>query len=311
MQKLVRGVVALVGVGLSQWGCSAQADPNYQGESLATVRGTVITTDAPPSGDIDAALLWLPEAPMVDPSLKLASALVRGSFPAAFTLDVLAPPPPGSIPESSGARYGVIAAIKHQSGSSVPPSAIVGVVVDAGVVYFPEDSKSPGDYTAQEAARVNVPPTRGYHLFRILVTEETEGASVRCEYDGVCDRDVITGGDGFREYTPEELAAAQAMEDQRFALCTKYLPDAPRCDITYDNGRHPEVHPEEAACFALTEARADRKSRLTGPDSLCPTAWTYPANPEEFEHPVTIALGATLEDVLHPTTLWFRDQTSE
>jgi len=298
MHRFRQGIGWLV-VGLAHVGCSAQADPEYQGEPLATVVGTVVTTEAPPSGEIDAALLWLSYDPL-DPSLKIANTVVRGSFPAAFTLEVLAPPPPERVVSAEGIRFGIIAAVRHQSARTVSFADVLGTALNVVVVYFPNDATGENDVIAEEAARLRVPPTRGYHLARVIVTEEAEATAYRCESDGLCVHTIIGGGDGSHDFTPEEFAVWQAQEDESFALCTKYSPDASRCDITAND---PMDHPEEEACRALAQARSERQNQRfisEGEAAFCPTAWAHVPNPEEFASPVTISLGTTIHDVLYP-----------
>jgi hypothetical protein len=310
--RIFRQGVALFAVGLAQFGCSAQAEPDYPGEPLALVTGKVVTTDTPANGDIDAALLW---NTFDDPSLKVASAVVHGSFPANFTMEVLSPPPASHDPNDAGLRFGIIAAIKHQSGSSVPPTDVVGTAVGWLVVYYPRDANlnDPSDIIAINAAFMKVPATRGYHLARVTVTEESEGQNFRCEYDGLCEH-VIYGGCGtVASCTPEELAIGQGYQDERFELCTKYLPDAPRCDVTSNDGQE---HPEEAACVAQIQARSDRllQREMSEGDAFrpCEPPWIHLSNPDEFAAPVTVTLGTNLFDAMSPLTLSFeRAQPSE
>jgi hypothetical protein len=313
----VRQRVALFVAGFAYMGCSAQAEPDYQGEPLATVFGTVVTTDAPPSGEIEAALLWNSNVPS-DLSLRIASTRVRGSFPAAFTLEVLAPPPP--VPPEplgqaqDGVRVGYIAAIKHQSGPTVRDVDIVGVAIGFLVLYFPNDSRNADDLVAFYAKLMNVPPTRGYHLAKVTVTEDSEAPAVRCEYDGVCEHGIL-GYNGSTDGTPEEQALehaiGQAKLDRDFALCTKYLPDAPRCDIavnTFDD------YPTDGACQALVQARNERQQERVhaqGEAAFCPVRWLHVANPDEFATPVTIKLGTRLYEAQSPTAASFQDQPSE
>lgn len=287
MLKLRQGV-GVFAMGFAYIGCSAQAEPDYLGEPLATLHGTVVTSDAGPEGDIDAALLWLPEAEE-GRSLRLASTRVQGSFPASFTLEVLTPPPSSTNPESGGTRYGIIAAIKHQSGQSVPVTDILGTTGEAIVVYFPNDSQGGNDLVAQEAAAFNVPATRGYHLVRTVVTEESEARFYRCQYEGVCEHQVGQGNE-----------LMQAFFDRQFALCTKYLPDAPRCEIT------PDTDWEHDSCVALVQAREKRlqqRVETEGEAGFCEPAWSHVANPEDLSHPVTVVLGTTYYDALYPSTL--------
>ncbi len=299
----VRQGVALFAVGFAYMGCSAQAEPDYLGEPLATMQGTVVTTDAPPNGETDAALLWLP-AVSSERSLKLASTVVRGSFPASFTLEVLAPPPPGPDPETAGVRLGMIAAIRHGSGSAVAVTDIVGVDAGSIVIYFPTDSQAANDFVAQQAAFFKVPPTRGYHLARTVVTEESEARSYRCEYDGLCEHYDVEGSND--EVTPEEMDLMQRSKDQKFALCTKYLPDAQRCEITRDSDR------ENDPCLLLVRARNKRHTERVeaeGEAGFCEPPWSHVANPEDLARPVTVTLGTSIYDFSDPSTLSFAEPT--
>jgi hypothetical protein len=73
-------------------GCDAQADRDYRGEPLVTLRGQVQGT--PPLPPLEAAMLWQRGPPPSTDDQELATrAPVESGFPAAFTVRLYQPPP--------------------------------------------------------------------------------------------------------------------------------------------------------------------------------------------------------------------------
>jgi hypothetical protein len=286
-------------LGLAPLACSAQADPDYRGEPLATIRGTVTTGDHPPSTEMEAALIWLqPEALTGGAAYVVGRSRVTGNFPANFTLEILEPPPP-----DAGFTDGFIAAIPAQSapgqhtmgipsgGPEIDPWSLLGVAEHAGIVYFPQDSQAPGDDIAFAAEFYKVPPVKGYHLWRSEVTRESEAAAFQCESEGLCARPVYDEP----EKSPAENAAlnARAVEDQ--ARCLQYVPGAEAC--TLGGATTPEEIAESTRCGELVTARYQRQ-QASG--TVCPRPWVRLDNPEGFATPVTVTLGRNFLDLLIP-----------
>ena len=292
MRKLnFRCLVAVLA--LLPLGCSAQADPDYRGEPLATIHGRVVTGDHPPDQGMEAALIWMrPEPGLPNDAFVVGRQRVSGSFPADFTLDVLEPPP-RLYGEQESSVNGFIAAIPAQTSRVFDRySSILGVAENAGVVYFWEDSKAPGDEVAIEAANLRVPPTKGYHLFRSEVTREREAEAYRCNFDDLCEQKVFSA----RNHSPAELLVWQGREDAGYARCLEYIPGAQTCTL-YEAPSNAEEQAETDRCDALLDARFERQL-AKGTD--CPPPWVRLENPEGFGHRVTITLGRNVFDALEP-----------
>ena len=82
--------------------CSAQADSDYEGELLASLKGQVTTSRSSATPDAEAMALWLPsdDYDYLVPTTHRVD--VEGSFPSAFRLDLTEPPPPEGSIDGSG-----------------------------------------------------------------------------------------------------------------------------------------------------------------------------------------------------------------
>lgn len=155
-------------------GCDAQVEPQYRGEPLATIHGSVVTQGTPAPSSMDVVIAWthrpapvtpgtsLPPpvgSPATPPTFVGTKVSVTGSFPANFTLNLYDPPPadqqmrlgydyrsanvPGDTdggPSLSGMWIGYIAAVS--TGASDGPlnlSDVLGVDTEHMVIYFDHD----------------------------------------------------------------------------------------------------------------------------------------------------------------------------
>jgi hypothetical protein len=294
--RMKRGL-SLTFLGVASLGCSAQVEPDYEGEPLATIQGTVVTGDAPPIDDMEAALVWSTSTePGID-VFVVGRTRVTGAFPARFTLDVLEPPPAGTAPEPGSVTIGIIAAIPARTGNVVDPTSLLGVADTAGVLYFPEDGKDPNDHVSRAANYYKVPPVAGYHLWRSVVTEETEAANVRCANDGLCAHMILSGLPGVDD--PETLARFQRWHDEEQARCLKYIPDAASCTLWPDTDT-PEKDAEFSRCLDLVIQRQNRQQARTDAGIHCPQPDIKLENTEGFGFPVVVTLGRTMNDVVGP-----------
>ncbi len=171
-------------------GCAAQADPDYEGESLAIVRGKVSGELPTNAGRPVAALVWGNFRGELLPSSLRAS--VSGSFPSRFTMYVRDVPPeavltPGGAGESR-LGFGYIAALSENASPSTQAEmtkAIVGGCADHFVLYADRDI-NPTSITAEF---FHGPLKAGYHLMsaRPYTSGEKEAIAscrARAEADG-------------------------------------------------------------------------------------------------------------------------------
>lgn len=152
-------------------GCDSQVDPDYRGEPLATVHGSVAAeSQAPAAGD--AVLVW--QNPAGSPDLAIGvSTPVTGSFPASFTMPIYEPPPEAAViysPEDTGddrVAVGIIAMIKHGADLATLQSnddAVLGMCEDHVVVYIENEIQAGGLWEKL----LNGRPAPGYHLMEVV-----------------------------------------------------------------------------------------------------------------------------------------------
>lgn len=89
---------ALASAWLMQTGCDAKAGDGYRGEPLLSFEGSVKLASTEVQGELEPALAFVPSQGTV----HILDVSVRGTFPANFTLDVLAPPPAGALTSAAG-----------------------------------------------------------------------------------------------------------------------------------------------------------------------------------------------------------------
>jgi hypothetical protein len=107
-------------------GCEAQVPGGYQGESLATIRGTVRNEASDPPEGAELVMRWHYEDEEDRDAPVYESIEVAGEFPAAFRLDIFEPPPERTFgrldgPDDNPSRYRVaVAAVEiYPEGTTV------------------------------------------------------------------------------------------------------------------------------------------------------------------------------------------------
>jgi hypothetical protein len=262
--------------------CSSQVTPQYQGEPLATIRGTVVTSSTPPSQAVTAAIVWLTGTANVDlPKIVGTRADVQGSFPTSFSLDIYAPPPAdafhpgGSNDTSTGIWIGVIVALDAAAADrDLHPSDVLGADPGHILLYFDSDG-SASQGVAAAALEYKVPATQGYHLAIINHGPPgAEAAYLRCFRNGVCVHDI----DGPSDWV-------QNQDEMMYAQCIAAAPDAQRCEFN-ESDRPPTA--DDMRCEQL-EADAMKSTAST---CQLPPGWGHQDNPSDLGDPSTVVLGA-------------------
>ncbi len=162
--------------------CDGQADTDYTGEPLAVVQGIVQSSVATPPDNLEAKLLWINSDASPD-RYALQGVAIRGSFPANFTLDVLAPPREEAMMDLSGAdgatanevRVAVadIVALPSNADVTEEPTGPIGLS-EHYVLAYVESDVSVGSYSetflggALEA---------GFHLMEVIDVDDPSCAS--------------------------------------------------------------------------------------------------------------------------------------
>jgi hypothetical protein len=300
---LVLGLAIGIGPGIG--GCSAQVEPSYPGEPLATVKGTVTTTATPPAKAIDAAILWLTRDPAKGwvPKLVGERVPVSATFPAAFTLSAFSPPPAAAVgmrspapqgppvgpetpsdPRPTGVWTGFLVALASDANiANVLPSDVLGVDTHHMVVYFDHDGRPGLDQNREEddvflsAGPMRVPATKGYHL---VLSEPGAPAAReaydRCTWNELCVRGVSTD------------PVQQDYYDWRLARCTALFTET--CTYT-DQPTTAEEEAENARCLDLQREAGHMNSPEKNQNSCLPFPRKIQPNPDGFDSPSTIELG--------------------
>jgi hypothetical protein len=168
--------LAAVALATAAAGCDAQADRDYPGEALVTLRGQV--AGIPPLPPLEAAMLWQRgPPPSVDDQELATRAPVESGFPAAFTIRLYQPPPtaarrsllPGEVSFARGnaaaVPYGVAAGMVPQLADAENPS--YGVDVGHWVVHLEADVPR----SSLTAWWLGAAFPAGYHLLRVTAVD--------------------------------------------------------------------------------------------------------------------------------------------
>jgi hypothetical protein len=306
-----RPVLALAALFLLLPACRAQVTPEYAGEPIVTIRGSVVTGPTPAPASVTAAIVWFTSATVGTsgvPRFVGSRVTVNGAFPAQFTLTIYDPPPaegeilvpaspvPGAPPPppnvlpamvGSGAWQGVLAALADGASlTDLHPSDVLGVDPDHILFYFDHDEFVPeGGFPAEEgpakwAKDYLLPPTKGYHLAIYDHGSPAETASyVRCLYNGVCVQETGDSNEWF-----------QAQSDWQYARCIGADPSAQTC--VFDAAM--PYSPQSVACNQLSGQAVSMETGCFPPDALA-----VMPNARGFDDPATIVLG---EGIWRPFT---------
>mgnify|MGYP001828356333 CR=1 FL=1 len=142
--------------------CDAQVDPDYPGEPIASLVGTVTNEmQSRTATDPVVGLLWINELTPGGPDTAFGETVaVSGQFPADFTLDVYAPPPPealndlsagGQRPEESRVGTAAIAVVDGQAvaafdrGEEPAANSMLGGA-DRHMLVYVETDIQPGSF---------------------------------------------------------------------------------------------------------------------------------------------------------------------
>jgi hypothetical protein len=176
VRRLPALAVAALALVASAPGCDAQADRDYQGEALVTLRGQV--AGDPPLPALEAAMLWQRGPPPSTNDQELATrAPVEAGFPAAFTIRLYQPPPTaarrtlaaGEVPFERGNAaalpYGIATGQVTPAGPANNPS--YGVDVDHWVIHLDGDVPR----SSLTAWWLGAALPAGYHLLKVTAID--------------------------------------------------------------------------------------------------------------------------------------------
>lgn len=298
-------------------GCSAQVDGEYQGEPLATIRGTVTSTRGALEADqpVVAAVLWYVQTPadQIEPKFVGDRVSVRGSFPANFTLDIFNPPPKVaemtmnydfeqmgiSLPIGTplGIWTGFVVALDPRAkDDDIKAEDILGIDISHTLIYL-EDSGATWDGTSpidrdtvlrmmrhQLLLTYNIEQTTGFHLAKHNPIQQLGLNKIReCAWAETCVHWI--GSD------------QQEFYDWEFQRCTERFPQNPTCSA--HSAPVPDEPAPSSACRGQIEARAATIEACIddATDWLNEqTSDFYLQSPAGLADPITIEMGTHLWD---------------
>jgi hypothetical protein len=180
-------------------GCGEQADPSYQGEPLAVIKGT-LTSSQPTLPDADLVLGWPDQTKSDGASTPFATFVrveVAATLPAHFTAEIFQPPPatayivqPPGGDRLVGPRFASALILLTRRGATVTDTSVDAVnrasspVLASFTDYMLTYYESDGDLgIAPEAGGPVVTVahvTKGFHLVHNVTTECTRGVDEDC-----------------------------------------------------------------------------------------------------------------------------------
>lgn len=169
-------------------GCDPQADDEYRGEPLATLEGSIqVAEDTSPGDDLVAATLWHvwdeEDSTSVNDHVE-----VGGEFPAAFHLELFAPPPERALFDLSEETDGQTSARVATGYVAVLPESAMSLgdmpsLMDAAAGWENEHVLVYADAAVPPEALEGIFPgglEAGYQLFRAVHVEGDFEAHEAC-----------------------------------------------------------------------------------------------------------------------------------
>ncbi|WP_433929431.1 hypothetical protein AB3662_37540 [Sorangium cellulosum] len=145
----------------------SQVGSDYEGESLLTVKGTIVNElGEAPAGPVDAVLVWNTEKDGSGSENLPVRATAVGSFPASFTLSIHEPPPESGLNDFSelgleGTRVGIGIIVAARSEDYADSEASwLGVDEHHVIVYVESEMDEDGVWSKLFGG----PLAPGYHV---------------------------------------------------------------------------------------------------------------------------------------------------
>ncbi len=134
---------SLLFIPLALAACDSQMGPDYEGEALATITGSVHTTASSAPSDLEAFLVWNNSSGSPD-TVTGQSVAVDGNFPSTFELNIFTPPPQTALnyfPNEGHIGVAFITALPvgTELDTEDEPSGPFAISEDYMLVYVQED----------------------------------------------------------------------------------------------------------------------------------------------------------------------------
>ncbi|WP_437632007.1 hypothetical protein [Sorangium sp. So ce854] len=162
-----------------------QVGSDYPGESLLTIKGTIVNElGEAPAGPVDAVLVWNSVTTEAENENFPARTTVTGSFPAAFTLSIHEPPPAESLNDLTevglvDTRVGIATIEAALSEDSAGEGSGLGVDERHVIVYVESEMDDDGFWSNFFGG----PLAPGFHVMDVLSLDGEEDAEQQAAYD--------------------------------------------------------------------------------------------------------------------------------
>ncbi|WP_437658465.1 hypothetical protein [Sorangium sp. So ce1182] len=172
----------------------SQVGSDYEGESLLTVKGTIVNElDEAPEGPVDAVLVWNSVTTDRENENFPVRTTVTGSFPAAFTLSIHEPPPAESLNDLTeiglvDTRVGIATIEAALNEESAGDGSGLGVDEHHVIVYVESEMDEDGLWSNFFGG----PLAPGFHVMDVLSSEDDEQDPERQAAFDACDAAATT-----------------------------------------------------------------------------------------------------------------------
>ncbi|WP_438024264.1 hypothetical protein [Sorangium sp. So ce233] len=163
----------------------SQVGSDYAGESLLTVKGTIVNElDEAPEGPVEAVLVWNSVTTDAENENFPVRTTVTGSFPAAFSLSIHAPPPGESLNDLTevglvDTRVGIATIEAALSEESAGEGTGLGVDEHHLIVYVESEMDEDGFWSNFFGG----PLAPGFHVMDVLSSEDEEDPEQQAAFD--------------------------------------------------------------------------------------------------------------------------------
>jgi hypothetical protein len=150
--------------------CDAQVDRDHQGQVLATLEGTMQTSQSPSSAAVDVSVVWVVGSGGTS-FVGSDKVEVEGTLPSSFSLSIFTPPPDDLMTDWDGVKFG--AAFIAVAPAGEDPEAWQqwrGVENDHVLIYLPQPAPAGSDV----AALLHGAASTGFHLYDVRRLSEAE-----------------------------------------------------------------------------------------------------------------------------------------
>ena len=190
MRTQLRRLMTTGALSIALGACQGQADPQYKGEKLASISGTIESSSTNLPSTLVAGLQWHWASPdnlaltvtyegrcftvvHAQPDDLLTTVPVQGDFPSKFTLDVFSPPPADAL-DASGSN--VVATAQIVVFDTATKQVWGSTEGGESLVYYPNGyTPQPGkmSFCGCDTSQYDTQLSAGYHLMQPMQIPDT------------------------------------------------------------------------------------------------------------------------------------------